>query len=94
MKKITFFTNKLAKKLGIREETVSSTPRLTMLGVAELFIENHKGIIEYSTETVRLNMDYGSISIEGIKLTLTEMSSATVAITGRIHMITMLGGGK
>ncbi len=94
MKKITFFTKKLVKKLGIREETVSSTPRLTMLGTTELFIENHKGIIEYSTETVRLSMDYGSISIEGTKLTLTEMSSATVAVTGRIHMIMMLGGGK
>ena len=92
MKKIKNFTNKIVRKLGIREETVSSTPCLRMLGTTQLFIENHKGIIEYSTDTVRLNMDYGSITIEGMKLVLTEMSISTVAVIGKIHMIIMQGG--
>ena len=68
MKKLRSLTGKFTEKLGVEPEVAENIPKVTMLGANELQIENHKGIIEYSNENIRINTEYGVVHVEGIKL--------------------------
>ncbi len=93
MKKLRSLTGKFTEKLGVEPEVAQNIPKVTMLGANELQIENHKGIIEYSNENIRINTEYGVVHIEGIRLNLDVMDSDHVVISGIIHHIRTLDGG-
>jgi sporulation protein YqfC len=40
-------------------------PKITMVGDIKLYIENHRGIIEYSSAGVRVSVMEGEVSIAG-----------------------------
>jgi len=45
----------IADLLELPRDIVLDLPKITLLGNLQLYIENHKGIIEYSTSLVRVN---------------------------------------
>lgn len=87
MNKLRLFIGKITAKLGVPEEIASDTPRITMLGLNSLTVENHKGLIEYSHDTVRIKTSFGIICIDGSDLLLDVMSSGAVAVSGKIYHI-------
>lgn len=93
MKRWRFFAGKVSEKLGITPEIVSDIPKLTMLGNNELLIENHKGIIEYSQEKIRISIDTGILHIDGAALFIDVVDHDRVFISGRIHNIMKTDGG-
>ena len=94
MKKLRFYAGKVSEKLGIAPETVSGVHKITMLGNDGLLIENHKGIIEYSPNNIRISIESGILCIEGTDLFLDVMDHDMVSISGRIHNIMKLDGGS
>lgn len=94
VKKLRFFAGKFTEKLGAEPAVAVNIPKVTMLGANELQVENHKGIIEYSRENIRVNTDYGVVFVEGRDLYLNVMDADRVVISGIIHHIMTLDGGK
>ena len=43
-------------------------PKLTLIGRNELYIENHRGIIEFQADLLRINLSRGFIEIQGNNL--------------------------
>jgi len=78
---------KVAKMLEIPEEVVSDRPKITTVGWKEVFIENYRGIIEFTNEIVRINSNYGVITITGKNMKIREITSEDVIITGDIENI-------
>ncbi len=93
MKRLRLFAGKFSKSIGIPPELMLGEPKVTMPGNNDILIENHKGIIEYSKENVRIATQNGVIVIEGRELVLVEMKRDSVAISGSIHNIMKLDGG-
>lgn len=93
MKRLRFYAGKVSEKLGILPEIASGVPKVTMLGANELLIENHKGIIEYSPNNIRISTELGVLCIEGLDLFLNIMNADMVSISGsRIcHIMTLDG---
>lgn len=78
---------KVAKMLEIPEEVVSDRPKITTVGRKEVFIENYRGIIEFTNEIVRINSNYGIITIVGKNMKIREITNEDIIITGDIENI-------
>ena len=73
---------KVAKMLEIPEEVVSDRPKITTVGRKEVFVENYRGIIEFTNEIVRINSNYGIITITGKNMKIREITNEDIIITG------------
>lgn len=60
-------------------ELLSDVPRITLIGNSNLLIENHKGIIEYDENIIRL---VSKISVSGNYLKVEEINNDEIFITG------------
>ena len=78
---------KVAKMLEIPEEVVSDRPKITTVGRKEVFVENYRGIIAFTNEIVRINSNYGIITITGKNMKRREITNEDIIITGDIDNI-------
>lgn len=75
---------KLANLLEIPDDIVLDLPRITLLGNMQMLIENHKGIIEYTGELVRIRLNRKELIISGIGLSLGNLQAEELIIEGEI----------
>lgn len=87
MNSLRLFMGRVSAKLGVPEEIATDVPKITMLGINKLMIENHNGLIEYSTDTIRVKTSFGIICIDGRELLLDVMDSGSIAVSGKIYHI-------
>ena len=73
--------------LELPEELAFDLPRITLFGNLRLGVENHKGIIKYTQEEIRLRVHKGMVSAKGVKLQLRNLSSEEILIEGNIKEI-------
>ncbi|MBS4535272.1 sporulation protein YqfC [Clostridium sp. D2Q-14] len=83
-KKIENAKNSIAEVLELPKEIILDLPKITMIGSIQLYIENHKGIVEYSKERIRINSKVGIIRIIGKKMIIKNIVSEEIVITGEI----------
>ena len=73
-------------------EARGALPRATLDGSRRALIENHRGIIEFSCERIRLASALGEISVVGTGLCLSQVRKDCLIILGRIDSIIMPEG--
>lgn len=78
---------KLNDMLEIPKEVSSNQPKLTIVGFQELLIENYKNILEYEEFFVRINTFVGVVNINGMGLSLEEMTEDDILVKGKIDSI-------
>ncbi|TBL67607.1 sporulation protein YqfC [Paenibacillus thalictri] len=83
-KKINNFT---AKLLDLPQDVVTDLPRITMVGNVQLYIENHRGVIHFSNEQLKLGLTKGQLEVIGQNLTIRAILSEEVFIEGVIREI-------
>ena len=87
MKNLEYF---LAHFLELPKELVMGLPRITVLGDIQLVVENHRGIIEYTTEKVRIGTSIGELRVAGTDLALRTIFPEEIAVDGKIRSIEMV----
>jgi len=80
----------MADFLEIPGDLVLDIPKLTITGRAELHLENHKGIIEFSTERMRINLSRGFLEIIGDNLEIQALMPDEMKVAGEIRGIKYL----
>ncbi|MBQ8003763.1 MAG: YabP/YqfC family sporulation protein [Oscillospiraceae bacterium] len=60
---------------------------IEMTGNREVYVENHKGILELSETEVKLNMGKGSVKVSGNGLAVLAMNAEEVRLSGVIEGI-------
>lgn len=78
-----------ARQLDIPYELVGGTPRITAWGNERLWVENHQGILEYSTKRARFKTMTGEIAILGEGFIFEYSGAGSACITGRIDSISI-----
>lgn len=81
---------KVAEFLELPREVVLDLPKITMVGLSNIMVENYKGIIEYDNNRIRLNTNSGIIKITGEKLVIREITSEDIIVEGRISQLDFL----
>ena len=55
----------LIEKLDLPKDVVLDVPKIIVIGKEEVTIENHKGILTFNEDEIRVNSKLGPISISG-----------------------------
>lgn len=63
-------------------EIVAGMSRITITGCRRVFIENHRGILEYGREEIDVNGGRVIIKLKGKELELRSMSDSELLVTG------------
>lgn len=77
----------LADLLELPREIILNLPRMTMVGNLQCYLENHRGVIQYTAEKIRVSVNGGEIIVEGRDLTIRYMANDELAIDGSIDTI-------
>jgi len=78
---------KLGKALDIPNDIILDLPKITLIGNVQLYIENHRGIIEYSPETIRIAVGIGELEISGSTLMIRTISKDDLHLDGEVEAI-------
>ena len=94
-----FMGNKdLIRKMGdivnVPKDVTQGFPYLSILGNSDIYIENYRGILEYTRETIRIETKLGRIEIIGKHLHIDYYSNEDLKIKGLFHKIEFQSGGK
>ncbi len=73
--------------LEIPGDVALDLPKIILFGNVQLYVENHKGILEYSPEGVRISVGEGEVVVEGKTLVLRNILPDELCIEGRIHSL-------
>lgn len=76
--------NRIAESFELPKEIILDVPKLRLISNSELTIENHKGIVEYNTNLIRINSNIGVIAVGGDNLQVKEINHESVIISGEI----------
>lgn len=80
----------LANYLELPKDLLMNLPRITLLGDMQLHIENHRGIMEYTKEKIRIRTSLGEMVIIGEGLVLRNIFPDEIAVDGKIRALNIL----
>lgn len=66
-------------------------PKIIITGDLRVDITNHKGIIEYTYDLIRINTNIGMIRVEGKDMEIKNILIEEISIIGHIHKVEILG---
>lgn len=75
---------RIAEMTEIPKDFMMNMPRVTILGNREIYVDNYKGLLEYSGELIRLLTTNKIISIKGDGLLITRIVEEAIFVGGNI----------
>lgn len=75
---------RIAEMTEIPKDFMMNMPRVTILGNREIYVDNYKGLLEYSGELIRLLTTNKIISIKGDGLLITRIVEDAIFVGGNI----------
>ncbi|NLA84836.1 MAG: sporulation protein YqfC [Clostridiales bacterium] len=86
-KKLEIMKSNLSEIFDLPKDIMLNLPRISMIGNNQMMVENHKGIIEYTPQRIRVNSSIGVIRIQGKDMQLKNIASDDIMITGEIKIL-------
>jgi len=77
-----------ANAFDLPKELVIDMPKITLIGNKEMSIESHKGIIQYTSEKIRISIAKGELVVSGKELFINSIFLEEIIIYGEFHQIT------
>lgn len=73
---------KILSKLDFPSDITLDLPKIIVTGDKEITIENHKGILSFESNQIKINSRIGSISINGKEFEILFIGDTTMTISG------------
>lgn len=77
----------IAHMFEIPTDVIFDLPKITILGNVQLYIENHRGIIEYRPEAIRISVNTGEVEIIGNGMVIRTITSEEIHLDGMIQAV-------
>lgn len=77
----------LAGFFELPKEIIFNMPHITIIGDMQLHLENHRGVIEYTEELVRVSTNNGEVIIRGCDLSIKRLFSEEILVEGSIKTV-------
>jgi sporulation protein YqfC len=77
----------LGRFLDLSQDALLDLPKVVMTGRFWAGVENHRGIIEYSADKIRIAVNSGEIGIYGRDLVIERFNRDEIAIEGLIFSV-------
>ncbi|MDY3972311.1 MAG: sporulation protein YqfC [Hominilimicola sp.] len=75
-------SERAADAWGVPKDVIMNIPRLTISGDKEIYIENHKGILEYTDTEIRISTAMGIVRVCGKNLVIDRIRLEDIVISG------------
>lgn len=82
--------NKVSEKLNLTSNILLGEPLIELYGKSKIRIENHRGIVQYNSQIIKLNTILGTLQITGENLEMTSLVTEEMYITGQIESVSYL----
>ena len=89
MKKRDDFLNRVVLGIDLPGERLPGMPLIEIVGTNRVLLENHKGVIAYGNQEVKVKVSCGVVSVSGSALRLACMSKQQLIIVGRIDSVAL-----
>lgn len=74
----------LCEKLDLPAEAAAGAAKLTVTDGRIALVENHRGLLEYGAELIRVSTGRGQLVLRGSGLTLGAMNARELVIRGKL----------
>ena len=81
----------IVEKFDLPKDVVLDIPKILIIGDREVTIENHKGIIAFERNIIKINSRFGPITINGENFEILYIGSSTTTISGKFKSIVYEG---
>lgn len=88
------FKKQFSDFFEIPSDVMLDLPKIVLVGHLQVFIENHRGIVEYTSEKVRIMVGDGEVGIVGQNLMLRNIKTDEICVEGQIKGLTLLEPGE
>lgn len=88
--KMDNFKYNVSEALELPKDVVLDLPKIIITGNIGLNISNHKGIIEYTQEILRINSSIGVVKIWGKNMELKTILSEEIIVIGSIEKVEII----
>ena len=78
---------RLIDLLDLPPDVVLDLPKLTAIGDRQLSVENHRGIIEYTPDLIRIGTNRGEIRVRGRGLAIGSILKEEILLVGQMYSI-------
>ncbi|MFB4211866.1 sporulation protein YqfC [Shouchella sp. JSM 1781072] len=87
-------TNRIKKwvteQMQLPADVMMDLPRITMIGQLHIYIENHRGVLQFSTTELRLLLKEGQLLVTGDQFVLKTILPEELLLEGRIDKVTFI----
>lgn len=77
----------LAESMDMPKDVIMDLPKLSVCGDKEIYIENHKGLLEYTDQIISVKMRDGIIRLCGHKLRIIALRSRDIVVNGEFERV-------
>lgn len=77
----------LVEKLDLPKDVLLDVPKIIVIGRNEVTIENHKGIMVFEREKIKINTNMSPIEIKGSEFEILYIAASTITIKGYFDSI-------
>ncbi len=78
------------RMLEMPSDVVLDMPKLIMIGNIQLYIENHRGIVNFSQEEVIIAVSIGRVEVRGSNLVIRGIYTDEIMLEGKITSVQIL----
>ncbi|NLK33935.1 MAG: sporulation protein YqfC [Gracilibacteraceae bacterium] len=86
-KRIYKLKENISNTFELPKDIVLDVSKIIIIGTGQVTVENHKGIIEYSEEIIRINIGSSVMKLCGKNLSIKTILQEEITITGEITNI-------
>lgn len=79
--------NRMTGALELPKDILYGEFRIRMIGNLELWVENYKGIVDYTENRIVLQGKHLCLAVQGKQLSIEYYTNEDMKITGRIHCL-------
>lgn len=77
----------IAESMDMPKDVIMDLPRLSVCGDREIYIENHKGLIEYTDRIISVKMRDGIIRLCGSNLKIIVLKNREIVVNGEFERV-------
>ncbi|OIJ16148.1 sporulation protein YqfC [Anaerobacillus arseniciselenatis] len=95
MRKINKMVRKwMTDKMELPADVTMDLPRITMIGQLHIYIENHRGVLKFSNQELRLLLEQGQLLIKGNHFVIKTILPEELLLEGVIDQVIYINEGE
>ncbi len=80
----------MTDQMELPADVMMDLPRITMIGQIHIYIENHRGVLQFSNQELRLLLENGQLLIKGEKFVIKTILPEELLLEGKIDKVIYL----